>query len=210
MSSPDLLISDVLYRVAEANGETFLDCACGFGKWGMLIRHSALSQGKRITLVGFDIWKPYLKEIKSFKLYDDLILCHLAFFPFRENTFDVVLISECLEHLEKKFGLNTIKDAKVITKKRLIITTPNVFYRQAKLRGNPWEEHKSSWSPRDFKRLGFRVYGFGCKIYFPGKGIRSMPLHRRGIADALLLLVYALGSLIPAEFSSQLLAIYYK
>jgi ubiquinone/menaquinone biosynthesis C-methylase UbiE len=57
--------------------ESFLDVGCGFGRWGMLIR----TYSNPMYLVGIDIWKPYMTQIKHKHIYDDLILADASNLP---------------------------------------------------------------------------------------------------------------------------------
>lgn len=44
-------------------------------------------------------------------------------------------------------------------RKKVIITTPKGYVWQNGYDGNPLQEHKSSWSVKELRDLGFKVYG---------------------------------------------------
>jgi hypothetical protein len=55
--------------------------------------------------------------------------------------------------------------------RRVIVTTPNLFFEQAEYDGNPHQAHRSLWRVRDFRRRGYRVYGVGGMKVF-GRTVR--------------------------------------
>jgi len=70
-----------------------------------------------------------------------------------------------------------IKEMERVAKKKIILTTPNGFFNALSRPDalNPQEKHISGWTAKDFKNLGFRIYGLGSlKIFWqaaPGKVI---------------------------------------
>ncbi|MFH1971913.1 MAG: methyltransferase domain-containing protein [archaeon] len=88
---------------------------------------------------------------------------------FEDNTFDVVLCQEVLEHVQDP--VRAIKELKRVCRKRLIITVPNEPYFTL-LRGFKWDrEHLWALTPRLFKTyLGRPVYEkkIVCKRYYLG------------------------------------------
>lgn len=79
-------------------------------------------------------------------------------FPFEENSFDVVLMIDFIEHIEKSRGFALLEQAKNITKEFIIIFTPlfwsdnqhNVSNPNLWCYGNKYDLHKSLWSENDF------------------------------------------------------------
>ncbi|MEO0264846.1 MAG: hypothetical protein ABIM17_06335 [candidate division WOR-3 bacterium] len=65
--------------------------------------------------------------------------------------------------MNKEEGIELIKKMEEWATKKIIITTPNGFrpFPKELSHNNPFQEHKSGWTVKDFKELGFEVYGLG-------------------------------------------------
>jgi len=157
--------------ISKISGEKILDVGAGWGKWGFLTKKHYCEIVRNYTdtpyVAGLDIFFPYLITLKNHKIYDLLVNSNGLNIPFKNSVFDTVIASEILEHLDKKEGYYFIDELKRITKKRLIITTPNYFYKQKGENTpegyNAHEEHKCSWKTGELKSLGFKCYGSGLK-----------------------------------------------
>jgi len=98
-----------------------LDIGCGRGKWGFLASLNAqfLVKEPPEIIVGCDIFHPYLRFVKDLgEIYNGLVLCDARFLPFRDKTFDIVLVAEVLEHLPKKDGIKVLMEAERLAKKK--------------------------------------------------------------------------------------------
>jgi ubiquinone/menaquinone biosynthesis C-methylase UbiE len=131
-----------------------LDLACGFGSYAYRMR---VEKEGRPIIVGLDLWKPYIMKIKELRLYDDVILGDANHLPFISNSFDIVLASEIIEHIPKKFGERFLFEVERVSKKMVIIVTPCGFMPQKDIHGNPYEKHLSEWNCNDFKKYGYVV-----------------------------------------------------
>jgi hypothetical protein len=95
-------------------------------------------------------------------------LCHAAYLPIKRKSFDSVLAAEIIEHIEKPLGNLLIEEAERVSRKTVIITAPHFVRR----RGghfcpegfNQYEQHVSSWSIKELRSKGYRVYGVGFLI----------------------------------------------
>lgn len=168
MSSP--LFLDPLV-VALIDGPSVLDVACGSGKWGYLIRSCwwwTSSPGQRkgpAVLVGIDIFLGYLKLVKYHRIYDHVVRCHVSRLPFRGKSFDVVIASEIIEHLDKQDGDLLLSELDRVYRKTIILTTPNWVRKRGGLETtegfNPYEKHVSRWGIRRLRSRGYVVRGIG-------------------------------------------------
>jgi len=121
---------------------------------------------KNFYTVGADIFKPSLLTLKTHKFYDDLVLADGRHLPFKDETFDVVLAFEVIEHMNKQEGYNFLIHMTRLAKKKVILSTPSGFKPQNEY-ANVYARHLSGWNPAEFKAWGFRVMGFGgLKIFF--------------------------------------------
>lgn len=153
------------------NGDTILDVACGRGKWGHLLRvnwwctQKGRGDAEPKRLIGVDIFLSFLKKVKYHRIYDDVLLCHASYLPFKKGSFDVVLASEILEHMEKREGWLLLEEVERVGKKTVIVTTPHFVRKRGGLPTpegfNPYERHVSRWSIKELLSLGYQVFGTG-------------------------------------------------
>lgn len=173
-------------------GRSFLDVGCGTGQWGMMIRTNCLED---IYSVGIDLGLENLKFCKYHKLYDEVILADVSKMPFRNESFDVAIASEIVEHIPKSSGVRMLFDLENFSKV-IIVTTPNGFLKseQAGL-----ETHVCGWSPNDFKKMGYSVHGIGFKYYRS----RRIPF---SMGAALFYVLTPVTYVVPSFFSAWLIA----
>lgn len=144
----------VLNEIPNLNGKVVIDCGCGKGVWGYLMRSE--KEGDTAFIFAFDMHKPYLEFCKKYRVYDDLILADAKHMPFMDRSFDVVLAPELIEHLSKEGGERFLSEVDRICKDVAIITTPNGLW--------PTEAHRSSWGFKNFKVRGYKLRGIGFRL----------------------------------------------
>jgi glycosyltransferase involved in cell wall biosynthesis/SAM-dependent methyltransferase len=81
------------------DGDRVLDCGCGFGLHLML-----MSRLRRLDLVGVDAARDRLEHGRRQGVPANLATADLNRLPFGDESFDRVLVSEVLEHLEDDHG----------------------------------------------------------------------------------------------------------
>lgn len=132
--------------------ESVLDLGCG--------PNSPLRYCKNIKYsVGVEAFAPYIEESKKRSIHTKYLHKKIEEIDFPENTFDVVIMVEVLEHLPKEVGKRILKKAENWAKKKIIISSPNSFIPQKQVDNNPWQKHISSWDYEKMKDCGFRSYG---------------------------------------------------
>jgi 2-polyprenyl-3-methyl-5-hydroxy-6-metoxy-1,4-benzoquinol methylase len=155
----------IIERYAKMS-ENVLDLGCG--------RNSLILElNLNVNYTGVEAFEPYIEQIKSkqlsginpnlksVKLINDDILS----IDFKENEFDLILIIDVIEHLNKIDAYELIEKAKKWTSRFLIVSTPNGFVEQATLDKNHLQKHISGWDVEEIKELGFSVKGLaGLKI----------------------------------------------
>ena len=116
---------------------------------------------KDFISVGVDGFRPSILKSKALGVHDRYIHSDLLFVgkKIRPKSFDAVILLDVVEHFPKDEGLTLLKMAEKIAKKKVIVLTPNGFYKQDKIGGNPYQVHKSGWSLRDFTSRGYDVRG---------------------------------------------------
>lgn len=162
----------IIKRFFGPNTRAVLDLGCGDGK---IMKD--LSEGEDWEITGVDIHKESVNQAKKIRVYNRLIVADVvdAVRNFIKNRrkFDVVFCSQMLEHLDKSRGEELLRLAEKISLKRVIITTPQGFVRQAKeyIDENPYQKHKSGWSRQDFVSRGYKVYGLGFRLIWSEEGL---------------------------------------
>jgi SAM-dependent methyltransferase len=136
-----------------------LDLGCGDKTLATLI------QG---TVTTVDLWEKFKPDVVW-----DLNQTPL---PFGDDSFDMILMIDVIEHLEKERGMELLREAKRITKGTILLLTPLWWTdnldcmsdKDSPYYENPYERHKSLWAKEDFKgwtevtELGFiRNYYIG-------------------------------------------------
>jgi len=146
-----------LVKEEESFPKTFVDCGCGNGVWGFLYKVATLSrkESKDTLLIGLDLDFKCLIFCKRHKIYDCLIRADVRYLPLRCKTIDILLASELIEHLKKEDGYLFLKEVERVCRGIIVITTPNGYL--------PMPTHISGWSPKEFKKLKYKVHGIGLK-----------------------------------------------
>lgn len=116
---------------------------------------------KTFHSVGIDIFQESITRSKSMHIHDAYIRSDVTKIHkiFRRKSFDAVIALDLIEHLTKKDGEKLLVAMEAIARKKVIVMTPNGFYKQEPYEGNKYQIHKSGWSVEDFRSRGFAVYG---------------------------------------------------
>lgn len=151
----------ILKNLLPAGRLKILDFGCGTGVAGDLLNPKKIHE-----FIGVDIYKPYLEVCRKKGNYKRIIKADITKMKIKEKSFDVILLLQVIEHLEKKAAKDFIKKAIKAAKKCIIISAPNGKCYQEEYDGSIHHRHISTWTPLDLKQLGFRVYGQGLKIIY--------------------------------------------
>lgn len=178
-------IGAVMSVVSQLNPKRILDVGCGFGKYGVLFReyldiwHERLVPGEwQLQLVGVEAWEKYRNPIHDF-VYSEVHFGDARVVVPPLPDFDMVLISDVIEHLEKD-------DARALVEecfKRspvVLITTPVEFFSQGEILDNPYETHRCVWRSEDFPAgiLVHTVRLIACNVFVASR----VPLAREVLA----------------------------
>lgn len=172
---------NTVWRHIDKDTASVLDVGCGRGR-----PMAFLNRDRRFSAVGFDIFTPYLREARSLGVYDALVQGDVRALPFAPRSFDVVIMSEVLEHLGEEEGLTLVASLETIARKQVIITTPVGNHPQHEYDGNPWQEHQHIWEPHRLRTLGYRVFGHGLRNMGGLSGVQSpLPAPLKPLVDLL-------------------------
>ena len=135
--------------------DTVLDLGCGVMQ--------ATDELKAKIIIAVDIWDVYLNQLKY---YFPTVKTDLRKLDcFLDDTYDVVICLDVLEHMEETEALQLIEKMKGICRKKLIIYTPNEFKTNELAVDNAWElgknEHQRHLCLLDHAKL--RSLGFAIR-----------------------------------------------
>ncbi len=131
--------------------DTVIDLGCGY--------NSPIQYCDIPFSVGVEIFDTYLQESKRKCIHNEYIKADVRNIKLEPKSFDAVVALDLLEHLSKDEGYALIREMVTWAKKKVIVKTPNGIVYQDDYDNNPFQEHKSGWSARDLRKLGFKVYG---------------------------------------------------
>jgi SAM-dependent methyltransferase len=149
--------------------QTILDVGCGDGTQMM-----SLNFDKEFEVTGIDLYKPYLEKAKKSGFYTRVLSADVREIKQEKQSFDAVISSQVVEHLEKEEALELMKSMEKIAKKTVIVATTNGFFPFDPLEGrdgNPLQVHKSGWDIMEMRKKGYRVYGQGLGIVYKPNGL---------------------------------------
>jgi hypothetical protein len=143
---PDV-IPEILYKLMEMKPKLILEVGIGHGKWGVLC-HEYLKYWCSIIprIDGVEAFSDYVSpahEVYNGVIYGDVME---VIDKLDVGAYDLVMIIDVIEHLEKEDGLKLLSMAK-----RYLVTTPEYWNPQGACFGNEFEKHISKWEPSDFE-----------------------------------------------------------
>lgn len=153
----------VLQRLPALSGKRVLDAGSGKGLYGYLCR--ATPGGEAAYVVGTDVYRPYVEFCRRYGPYDALTLTDLAQgLPFRTDSFDIVLVCDLIEHLDRDAGERLLDDVERVARERVVLTCPNGDQLRGPVEDIASEAHLSTWRSSDFRKRGYEVRGIGTRL----------------------------------------------
>jgi hypothetical protein len=146
----------VAAQLQTLNPQSILDVGVGFGKWGVVAREYLEAwQGRfrredwQVRIEGIEIFEAYRNPIWA-AAYDEVRIGDAARILQTLGHFDVGLICDVIEHIEKEAGRDLINQL-LAHCHALILTTPLTFWPQGEEHGNVSQKHLCLWRPEDFR-----------------------------------------------------------
>ena len=157
--------------------------------------------------VGLELYLPYLYEAKKKRSHHDYIRGDARYLPIRPKSFDEVLCSQVVEHLNESEGLKLVESIENIGKLRVVIGTTVGYIPYLPLDpesdNNPFQIHKSGFMPQFFKARGYHVRFQGLKLAYGQQGfMRRFP---KALRPFYILISYLVS---PIIYFASRLAIY--
>ena len=145
----------VANELQRLNPQSILEIGVGFGKWGVVAREYLEAwQGHyrrgewRVRIEGIEIFEDYRNPIWA-AAYDRIHIGDATQILNTLGQFDVGLICDVIEHIEKPAGRDLINQL-LAHCHTVILTTPLSFWPQGEEHGNVNEKHLCLWRPEDF------------------------------------------------------------
>jgi len=114
-------------------------------------------------MIGIDGWYPYIKQLRD-ELVEQkhIFIWHLDLSgPLLEaandNSVDVTLAIDFIEHLGKEDALIFIKHMERIARRRVIIYTTHGFVLQVREENSEFQKHRCGFDPSEFEEMGYSV-----------------------------------------------------
>jgi len=169
-------LGKIIQRYVSSD-DTVLDLGCGIMQAttdnlekilgqnlkNQLIKKISKSDNLRCkSTLGCDLWEKYLKVANRHWPVVKLGMNELD--KFIDESFDIVLCIDVLEHLELQQALSAIDHMKRIARKKVIIYTPSSFSTNEQnventwgLGDNPHQMHKCFLEPKMLQNMGFEI-----------------------------------------------------
>lgn len=165
-------ISTIVQYAEELQPLSVLDLGTGMGQYGFLLRtnleHENLfevdgAQGRlrpredwRIRIDGVEGCEGYMTPVHAYA-YNNMTISNVleALPKIGDQSYDLVLGIDILEHFTTEDGLVFLDHCKRITKRAALISTPKNFYAQ-EVEANPYENHRSLWTQDQLANKGFK------------------------------------------------------
>jgi hypothetical protein len=121
------------------------------GRFGVRFAHA----------VGVERFGPALERSRFLGIHDDYFAVDALEIGkwIQPRSYDAVVAFDLIEHLCKEDGVALLAMMERIARDRVVLFTPNGFLPQEPSDGNPFQLHRSGWTAREFRELGYEVRG---------------------------------------------------
>jgi len=159
-TSTSSLLRRSIRVVGQSRKYDILDVGCGDGE-----RIELIDPQVRYRTVGIDLSGPRLSKAKRRGVYNDCVACDANQPPFIDHSFTTVLCAHTIEHLEKDSGVMLISHLQEMAGRQVIITTPVGYLNVDEFVEDPLMKHKSGYTPKEMRSMGFSVRGQGIFLW---------------------------------------------
>jgi len=132
-------VGDLIQENIEET-DTVLDLGCGIMQATLdIVPSYPKTILKCKKLFGVDIHQPYLDYLNDYGIETLKWDLRKVPYPFQDKSFDIVILTDILEHLENMEYVNKlIRESMRIARKKVIVLTPNKFSSNIKAIKNPY------------------------------------------------------------------------
>ena len=159
-TSTSSLLKRSIQKIGQSREYDILDVGCGDGE-----RIELIDPAVRYRTVGIDLSASRLSKAKRRGVYNDCVACDVNQPPFIDHSFTTVLCAHTIEHLEKDSGAMLISRLQEMAGRQVIITTPVGYLDVDEFVEDPLMKHKSGYTPKEMRSMGFSVRGQGIFLW---------------------------------------------
>lgn len=151
--APSQIVTLLQVRKALVGCAEVLDVGCG--------SDSAVSLLGIEKLIGIEGYLPSVEAARKKGTHREIVLGDVRCLEnyFQPRQFDACVALDLIEHLTKEDGRKLIQSMEKISKKRVVILTPNGFLPQAHAEKADLQEHLSGWEVSEMRGFGYHVAG---------------------------------------------------
>jgi 2-polyprenyl-3-methyl-5-hydroxy-6-metoxy-1,4-benzoquinol methylase len=164
MSSSPVFLDPVVLPLIR--GECVLDVACGYGRWGCLLRTNYFDCGLSSPPMvdGLDVFVPNVEYVKKLGVYRDVWQAELPC-EILKGKYTTILACEVLEHLPMDVVEKTLDELEAAAIQRVVVSTPNWKClrdgSETFLGKNEYDHHLSYVSANFLRKRGYKIFGAG-------------------------------------------------
>lgn len=158
-------ITPIIAEIFCLSPKSVLDLGIGCGKYGMLCREYPDGWYERfrkdqwqVRIVGVEGFLDYRNPAWDF--YDEIRIEDFSKGYESYTGFDLVLMLDSLEHIDKQGGLKLLATLRK-NNKAVIVCVPESSHPQGAVCGNEFERHRATWTAKELSALGGRVFFTG-------------------------------------------------
>jgi len=140
-----------LEQIRKYKCETAIEFGIGAGQIGDYLKYNQPS----LKLWGVEIWKPYINPL--WDRYEVIYLADIRKVIDHLPRFDVILLSDVLEHFDKKEALALWAKCEQKANKIILLSLPIFGMEQGPYQGNVYESHLSQFSESDCLDMGCQL-----------------------------------------------------
>ena len=152
------ILPSVVEVISQFRPTSILDVGCGFGKYGFLAREILDIAVGRYYKEDWETQIDAVEPVREFitpmhdYIYDRVFITTAQDFVKRKMNYDLVLMLEVIEHLEKKEGAELLKNL-MRCSNLLLLSFPAIPILSDYPIGSEFARHKSQWFLSDFQNF---------------------------------------------------------
>lgn len=172
-----------MLEVARLQPKSIIELGSGWGAYALLCRQLLDIEPGRLDRKD---WQTQIVGVEGFIQYrnpvHDYAYTEMRYEDFTKHSYagyDLALMVDSLEHVEKSVGHKLLDDLLTLNK-HVIVSCPygQNYLPQGDVHGNPFERHRAHWLPEDFEVRGGRILSTDICVVASIRGQKGNPWRR--------------------------------